>query len=92
MVLCSLRDFAAGLSDIDKAIALDPKLATAYANRGLAKCQNGDYGGGRFDLNKAIELDPTKEEFYHLRGQIELKNRNDAEASVERKLKIGGEE
>jgi hypothetical protein len=58
-------DFAAGKAAAEKAIALDPKLADAYAMRGvstviLASFQNNmaDMPIGMADLNRGVELDP----------------------------------
>ena len=46
------------IDDATKAIELDPELAVAWANRGLARNQKGDWDGAIADLTKAIELDP----------------------------------
>ncbi len=46
------------LADFTKAIESDPKLARAYADRGLTRQQRGDLNGAFADDTKAIELDP----------------------------------
>ena len=56
------------LADCNKAIELDPKLAGAYSNRGVAHLEKGELDRAIADCNKAIELDPKLAEAYNNRG------------------------
>ena len=52
----------------DKTIELNPRNASAYYNRGLAKRTKGDLDGAIADFDKAIELNPTYAQAYNNRG------------------------
>ena len=54
-------DWDGAIADYTKAIELNPKDATVYCNRGMAKHNNkkSDEDGAIADLTKAIELNPT---------------------------------
>ena len=52
-ILGSIRK---AVDDYDKAISLDPKLAEAYYNRGIANINLGKKDTGISDLSKAGEL------------------------------------
>ena len=49
-------DLDSALTHFNKAIELDPELATAYSSRGIVKKSKGDLDGALADFNKAIEL------------------------------------
>lgn len=51
------NDIAGAISDFDRAISLDPKLAEAYLNRGKAKRAAGDLDGAITDYEMMAELD-----------------------------------
>ena len=51
----NLTQFQLAIPDYDKILALDPKNAAAYNDRGLAKVQLGDTYGAITDFGKAIE-------------------------------------
>ena len=53
-----LKQYTEAIADYDKAIELDPKLAPAYMNRGVAKYNLKQYSEAIADYDKAIELDP----------------------------------
>ncbi|HHG2225278.1 MULTISPECIES: tetratricopeptide repeat protein [unclassified Synechococcus] len=57
------------LEDYGKAIALDPKNATAYNNRGVTRNSLKDYPGALADYDKAIELNPNDALYYFNRGE-----------------------
>ncbi len=60
----------AALRHYDKAIALNPNLAKAYANRGALSMQSGQNEPAMADLNRAIELDPDFADAYANRGLL----------------------
>lgn len=64
----NLGDPAASISSLDKAIALEPDNALAYASRGAAYLSLGNPERALEDLNKAIELDPNLALAYANRG------------------------
>jgi TolB-like protein len=52
-------DFSAVLADLDKAIAADPRNATAYLWRGIAWINLGFFDRAIADLDRAIALEPN---------------------------------
>ena len=52
----ALGDDEAAIEDFDKATKFNPKFATAYTNRGLAKYNLEDLQGAYFDFSKALSL------------------------------------
>jgi tetratricopeptide (TPR) repeat protein len=56
------------IADYDKAIALDPNVAIAYTNRGLAYGQKREVDRAIADYTKAIAIDPNFVLAYALRG------------------------
>jgi tetratricopeptide (TPR) repeat protein len=52
------NDIAGAITEYDRAISLDPKLAEAYLNRGKARRAGGDLDGAIADYEVAAELDP----------------------------------
>lgn len=59
-----LRHFDLAIRDYDAAIAADPKVASSFYVRGLAKEQQGDRHGADADLAAATALDPGVAERY----------------------------
>lgn len=55
---CLTGDFAAALTDLDCAAALEPNDAWTYARRGAVNLGLGNYKAALKDLNLAIILDP----------------------------------
>jgi Tfp pilus assembly protein PilF len=54
----------------NKAIKIDPKLAKAYNNRGIAYVWKKQYDLALTDFNKAIELDPKNGKAYNNRAIV----------------------
>ncbi len=53
------RKYDDAIADYTKAIALDPKLAQAYYNRGYTYEKKGDREQAIADFRKALEIDPS---------------------------------
>ena len=51
-----------------KTIEINPQIASAYYNRGVAKDNLEDYQGAIADYTKAIEIDPDDASAYTNRG------------------------
>ena len=67
-----LKDYRGAIQDYNKAIELNPKLASAYLGRGLAKGKLQDYRGAIKDYNKSIGLNPSDAKIYILRGLAKI--------------------
>jgi tetratricopeptide (TPR) repeat protein len=63
-----MRQFDRAIEDLDEAIRLDPKRASAYQNRGAAFNGLGRHEQAVDDLSKAIELDPDNAGSFTNRG------------------------
>ncbi len=66
----SRNEYEAAISDYDKAVGLNPALASAYNNRGIAYQQKGEFELALEDYNKAIELSPDDFLPYTNRGNL----------------------
>lgn len=66
--LVGQNDCGPALKELDEAIRLDPRLARAYYERGLAKQCLGRSQEGLLDYDRAIELDPKDPYAYYARG------------------------
>ncbi len=64
----TISDYKKAIADYTKAIALDPKNAEAYFNRGNVKWKLQDYKGAIADYTKAIKFDPEDVDAYNNRG------------------------
>lgn len=62
------RNYDGAIADYTQAIALDPKNAMAYHNRGYAKRDKGDNDGAIADYTQVIALDPKFVTAYNNRG------------------------
>jgi tetratricopeptide (TPR) repeat protein len=64
-----MQDWKQAMTDLDRALHLDPNIAFAYNNRGWARYElNKNDDAALTDLNKAIEMDPKMPEAYMNRG------------------------
>ncbi|HEV3028432.1 MAG TPA: tetratricopeptide repeat protein, partial [Planctomycetota bacterium] len=66
----SAKDFEGAIAEYTKAIAVDPKNATAYSYRGNAKASMKDFDGAMEDYSKAIELVPGYTGAYNNRAHL----------------------
>jgi tetratricopeptide (TPR) repeat protein len=60
------------IADCNKAIALNPRVPTCYATRGMAQFSKGEVGKAVTDLNTAIRLEPNFAAAYTNRALINL--------------------
>ncbi len=74
-------DLAGAIVDYTQALALDPKNAQAYNNRGEARRHRGDVAGAIADFTRALELDPKHANTYYNRG-IARKQQGDLEGAI----------
>ena len=58
------------IADLDRALALNPRLATAYGDRGIAHRKNGNYELAIADYGEAIRLWPEWHDWYIHRGLV----------------------
>jgi Flp pilus assembly protein TadD len=58
------------VTDYSKAIELDPRLASAYANRGLTYYETGEYAAAEADLSEVLRLDPKNQIALNARGLV----------------------
>ncbi len=66
------QDYRGAISDITRAIEIDPQNATAYGMRGGAKGNLKDNRGAISDLTKAIDLEPENPILYLARGSMKI--------------------
>ena len=81
----ALRKHTEARTDLDRAIELDPTLASAYRNRALALASLGDYEATLADDRKAIELDPDSPRGYSSQAMtlMALERLDEARKSVD---------
>jgi tetratricopeptide (TPR) repeat protein len=78
------RDYRGSLADLDRAIQLNPNLASAYNNRGALKAnQLQDIQGGLDDYNRAIQLDPNLTSAYNNRGALKADKLQDIQGALD---------
>src|SRR5688572_28808292 len=65
----------ADASSDNEVVVVDPFIANAYSNRGLARYQKGDLEGAMADLNQAIRIRPTLAVAYLNRAAVQRANR-----------------
>lgn len=82
-------DLAGAISDLDAAIAADPRYGKALSHRGVMRYQAGDAGAALADLDQAIIIAPSLEGYLN-RGAIRLASGDPrgALADLERVLEV----
>lgn len=73
-------DVEGALTDLDKAVSLNPNDPTVYNNRAVARFDGGNSTGAIEDLNKAIALKSNYVEAYYNRGLVLEQQGKKAEA------------
>ena len=78
------------IADLDRAIELDPGLAKAWANRGLAWIDKRGWDRAIADLDRAIALDPRLASAWGARGSARLEkgDRDGAIADISRAIEL----
>ena len=69
--------FGNTVDDDTKAIALNPRFAAAYQNRGIAYSRRGQYDEAIEDFNAALSIRPSFMEAYSSRGFAYIKKAED---------------
>jgi len=64
------KQYAAALSDLSRAIELNPKFAESYLNRGIAFQNLNEFDKAILDFNYAIDLEPEYALAYYNRGHV----------------------
>ncbi|MGA2256872.1 MAG: tetratricopeptide repeat protein [Thermoguttaceae bacterium] len=64
----SMGEYDSAIAAFDRAIQLDPRLASAYGSRGKANRLRGEYDRAIADCSRAIQLEPKGIEAYWDRG------------------------
>src|SRR5690349_17307407 len=68
------------VSSDSNVVVVDPFIANAYSNRGLARYEKGDLEGAMADLNQAIRIRPTLAVAYLNRAAVQRAQREPAAA------------
>lgn len=81
-------DFEGALSDLNRAIELEPKYAKAYGDRGIVRVIRGEDAAAELDFKKCFELDKRLEPQVmaaanHIRQQAVLRSEHQKPADVE---------
>jgi len=75
--------YASAKDAFDSAVRHQPRLATAWNNRGVARARLGDLQGAVYDYTEAMRLDPTDAEIPFNRGNAYAAAGNLAAASAD---------
>ncbi|WP_445241756.1 tetratricopeptide repeat protein [Microcoleus vaginatus] len=83
-------DYQGAIAAYTQAIALNPKYAQAYHNRGNARSKLGDNQGAVADYNQALRINPNYAKAYYNRGisRFELGDNQGAVADYNQALRI----
>jgi tetratricopeptide (TPR) repeat protein len=76
------KDFQGALIDVNKAISLNPNLASAYSRRGSIKFALKNIPEALADYNRAIGLNPQFAFAYNNRGLLKVDNLNDVPGAL----------
>ncbi|MBP5975272.1 tetratricopeptide repeat protein [Brasilonema sp. CT11] len=74
-------DFKGAIADYNQALRINPNLADAYYNRGLARDELGDKQAAIADYNQALRINPNYANAYYNRG-VARANLGDKQAAI----------
>jgi tetratricopeptide (TPR) repeat protein len=77
------RDYAAALTELDKAVATNGKDPFALRERGLVYAAKGDSAKALSDLNRAIEVGATDADLYRSRAKLYAAKGDNAKARAD---------
>ena len=79
------------MADIDRVIALNPRMALAYYNRGNILAESGDPEGAIAAYTRAVELEPGLGVAYYNRGYqyLQLGDSRNGSADLSRAGELG---
>lgn len=67
---------------LERALALDDRLAAAYTSMGAVRSKNADFSGAESAFQRAIEIDPNSSTAFHWYGDVLLLNKSQPEAAL----------
>jgi tetratricopeptide (TPR) repeat protein len=85
------NDFTGAIAAFSQVIAIDPKNAQSYFNRGYVRFKGlNDFAGALPDLSRAVQLKPDFADAYSVRAyvQLNLKNYQDSLTDYDRALAL----
>lgn len=65
-------DYRGAIADYTLALQVNPKLAKAYIQRGLAHHDMGEFKQAMIDFDQAVQLEPTNAVAIYNRGEIRV--------------------
>lgn len=82
LVLWRSGEMPLAVEAFDKAIALEPDNANAYANRGLVKFYLGQFEEAEADIERALDIDPSEAVAMNGRGLLAMMDGDYEEAVI----------
>ncbi len=74
-ILGELGELPEAIKDLTRALELDPKLAVAWRDRGLARMLLGEYEKALPDLDAAVKADPKEPKAWATRAVLQLRRK-----------------
>jgi Flp pilus assembly protein TadD len=92
LIFARQGNFSRAISDLNKAITINPNNTSAYINRGAFYAQQGNFTQALSDFSKAIQLNPGYKEVYFNRAVLfcQLKEYDKAWHDVHKAEGMGG--
>ena len=83
-------NYRGALTDLDRAIAINPRSAEAYISRSEVQVTLGDASAAKLDANRAIELKPNAAKAYVARAmaKVALSDLTGAKSDVNRAIQL----
>ena len=74
-ILGELGELPDAIKDLTRAVELDPKLAVAWRDRGMARMLLGEYESALPDLDTAVKADPEEPKAWATRAALQLRRK-----------------